>query len=117
MEEQQVTRVMTDDLIQLMIEKVVYETHPELVYVFGSYARGEAREESDLDLLIIEKMDFGPENNRWSEMKKIRRALSGFHIAKDILVFSMSEYDYWKEASNHIVAQAAKDGRLVYARS
>lgn len=108
---------ITEDIIQRMVEAVVRETHPEMVYIFGSYGRGDASEDSDVDLLIIENTEFGPKNNRWAELKRLRRALSRFHFAKDILVFSQKEYYYWKDASSHVVAQAAKTGRLIYARS
>jgi predicted nucleotidyltransferase len=109
--------VMTETTIREMVEAVVQETQPEMVYVFGSYAKNQAREDSDIDLLIIENEGFGPERSRWAEVKRIRRALSPFRIPKDILVFSKVEFDYWKGAPNHVVAQAAKDGRLAYARS
>ena len=108
---------ITEDTIQRMVETVVREAQPEMVYVFGSCGRGEAREESDVDLLIIVSPDFGPGRSRWTEVKRIRRALSQFRIPKDILVFSRGEFEYWKGASSHIVARAAKDGRLAYARS
>jgi predicted nucleotidyltransferase len=108
---------IADETIQRMVEAVVREAQPEMVYVFGSYARGQAREESDIDLLIVESADFGPGRSRWAELKRIRRALSGFRVPKDILVFSRGEFDYWKGASSHVIAQAAKEGRLIYARS
>ena len=109
--------MIADETIQRMVEVVVREARPEMVYVFGSYARGQAREDSDVDLLIIESAGFGPGRSRWAEVKRIRRALSGFRFPKDILVFSKDEYDYWKSASSHVIARAVKEGRLIYARS
>jgi len=108
--------IIADETIERMVETVVRETQPEMVYVFGSYARGQARQESDVDVLIIQAEDFGPEHSRWAEVKRIRRALSEFRFPKDILVFSKVEFDYWKGASSHVIAQAAKEGRLMYAR-
>ena len=107
---------ISEDTIQRMVEAIVREAQPEMVYIFGSYGRGDAREESDVDLLIIENTDFTPSHSRWAEIKRIRRALSEFRVSKDILVFSKAEFDYWKDASSHVVAQAARDGRLAYAR-
>jgi predicted nucleotidyltransferase len=108
---------IADDTIQRMVEAVVRETQPEMVYVFGSYARGKAHEESDVDLLIIESAEFGSGRSRWAEVKRIRRALSEFRVSKDILVVSKGEFDYWKGAPSHVIARAAKEGMLIYARS
>ena len=37
---------------ELIIKKVTQKVHPTLVGIFGSYARGEETENSDLDILI-----------------------------------------------------------------
>ena len=44
--------VYTMDEIAQRIRPVAEKYHLRAVYVFGSYARGEAREDSDVDLLI-----------------------------------------------------------------
>jgi uncharacterized protein len=107
---------VTEDTIQRMVDEIVREAQPEMVYVFGSYGRGDANQESDIDLLIVENAEFSPSHSRWTEIKRIRRALSKFQVSKDILVFSKSEFEYWKDARSHVVSQAARDGRLAYAR-
>ncbi len=88
-----------------------------MVYVFGSYGRGDANETSDLDILIVERDEFGEDHSRWSELKRIRKALSEFRVSKDIVVISVGEFEYWKGSSVHLVSHAIRDGRLLYARS
>jgi len=39
-----------------IIQKVIAVAKPRKVILFGSYARGEAEEDSDLDLLIVEDL-------------------------------------------------------------
>ncbi len=41
---------VTDDLLDQMIQAIVTEVDPEQVILFGSRARGDAREDSDVDL-------------------------------------------------------------------
>ncbi|MFP4250904.1 MAG: nucleotidyltransferase domain-containing protein, partial [Armatimonadota bacterium] len=50
------TRVEPADLpekVQEIIQKIVEGYDPEKIIVFGSYARGDWTEDSDLDLLVV----------------------------------------------------------------
>ena len=50
---------VTDAILDRMIRTIVDEVDPERVILFGSRARGDARPDSDIDLLIIEAEPFG----------------------------------------------------------
>lgn len=95
------------------LHDVVREVQPQALMLFGSHATGEARPDSDVDLLIVEA-PFGPDCDRRQEMTRIWRALVGFAVAKDILVYSREEIERWQGAPNHIIARALKEGRLLY---
>lgn len=103
--------------IEAMVRTIVDEVDPRRIYLFGSYARGDQTADSDIDLLIVEDREFGPERNRWSELKRIRRALRPFRVPKDILVYSQKEFETWKKSANHVVARAGREGKLLYDRS
>jgi uncharacterized protein len=47
-------------------------------------------------------------------MTRLWRALGGFAIAKDILVYSHDEVERWRSARNHVIARALQEGRLLY---
>jgi len=107
---------VSEQLIEEMVRTLVEEVGPRRIYLFGSHARGSQTSDSDIDLLIVEDEGFGPERKRWSELKRIRRALRPFRIPKDILVYSQEEFAAWEKSLNHIVARAAREGKLVYER-
>jgi predicted nucleotidyltransferase len=44
---------ITPELIDYVVAKIVQEVTPQRIILFGSYARDEATEHSDLDLFII----------------------------------------------------------------
>lgn len=108
--------VVTDKVIAEMVERIVAEVQPERVYLFGSRARGEAREDSDVDLLVVEREDFGPGRSRLREIQRISRALYSFRIPTDILLYSAGEYAEWKESRYHLVGHCEREGRLMYGR-
>ncbi len=108
---------LSEQLIEGMVRAIVKEVEPRRVYLFGSYARGSQTADSDIDLLVVEDQEFGPDRNRWSELQRIRKALKSFRIPKDILVYSRDEFEKWEDSVNHVVAHAVKEGRLLYERS
>lgn len=108
--------VVSKERLSEIVETMVREAYPERVYVFGSYGRGEAREDSDLDLLIVEREPFSPERSRRGEMARLSRLLAKFRVPKDVLVYSADEIDRWRESRNHVVAHAIREGKLLYER-
>ena len=65
--------------------------HPLEIIAFGSRARGEARPDSDLDLLVImPEQSFSPAERRDRRIM-IRRLLADMPFSKDILV---ADQDY-----------------------
>lgn len=103
-------------LLQRMTAAIVAEADPERVILFGSRARGEAGPDSDVDLIVIEAEPFGPDRDRRAEAVRLWRALAGFRVPKDILVYSRDEVDYWRDSLNHVLARALREGTVLYER-
>lgn len=100
-----------------MVDIIVREADPEAIILFGSRARGEAGADSDVDLLIIEREPFGPGRSRIREAARLYHALRYVPASKDLLVYSRDEFQRWKEALNHVVANAVREGRLLYGNA
>ncbi len=110
------TPQVTDSLLSDMVRAIVTEVDPEQVILFGSRARGDAREDSDVDLLVIESTPFGNGRSRRQEAVRLWRAVSGLGVAKDILVYSRDEVEHWRDSLNHVLARALREGRVLYER-
>ena len=107
---------VTDEVLDRMVRAVVEAVDPEQVILFGSRARGDAREESDVDLVVVESEPFGKTRSRRLEAVRLWRALSGFLVPKDILVYSRDEVALWRDSLNHVLAQALREGKVLYER-
>ena len=108
---------ITDSIIGQMVKALVEEADPEQVILFGSRARGDSREHSDVDLVVVEAEPFGPERSRHKEMLRLRRALRPFRVPVDVLVYSQEDVDYWRDSLNYVLARALREGRVMYERS
>ncbi len=105
-----------DDMLAEMVKAIVDEVDPVQIILFGSQAKGNAKPDSDVDLLVVEEQPFGPQRSRYKEIKRIRRSLSSYRVPKDILVYSQSEVDTWRNSINHIIARSLREGRVIYER-
>lgn len=103
-------------LLQQMVDTIVREASPEAIILFGSRARGDARPDSDIDLLIIETEPFSPQRSRRKEAARLYMALRGLAISKDILLYSRDEFEHWKNSINHVVGRALREGKVLHGR-
>lgn len=111
------TYTCDEQILQEMVNIIIAEVDPEQIILFGSRARGEARSDSDVDLLIIEREPFGKTRSRRKEAIRLWRALARFRIPKDILVYSHEEVEKWKGSINHAIARALREGRVLFGKS
>lgn len=92
------------------IDRIVHAYDPYLVILFGSQARGDAKPDSDVDLLVV----FDRYVDRRERQVEIARLLGNAPFSKDVLVASMS--DLPKAARGTAIAEAAHEGLVVYER-
>lgn len=104
-----------DKMIQEMVDTIVRVADPEQIILFGSHARGDARTDSDVDLLIVEREPFGLQRSRRKETARLYLALRKLPVAKDLLLYSRDEFEKFKHASHHIIGRAKREGKVLHA--
>ena len=78
--------------------------------MFGSYARGDATEDSDLDLMVIER----EVPNKFNEMVRLRQELRALRIPVDILVYSHNYVDEWGHLPGTALYWALHEGKVLH---
>jgi predicted nucleotidyltransferase len=74
--------------------------------VFGSQGRGDAREDSDLDLLVVEPVV----TDRFAEMARLSTLLGRRLIPADVVVMSRAAFEQQKAIVNTLAWRAAREG-------
>ncbi len=106
---------MEQETLQKLTDTIVDAVHPEQVILFGSHARGDWNRDSDVDLLVVESEPFGEHRSRHQEIVDLYRKLRWVDFSLDLLVYSQDEFEFWKQQRNHVIAEAAREGQVLYA--
>jgi uncharacterized protein len=102
--------MVSEQDLNRVVSRIVEFYQPEKVILLGSYAFGNADENSDLDLLLIKETDEHPLNRAAG----IRKALRDVLLPMDILVYSPSEILKDKERKFTFIYDVLKNGKILY---
>jgi predicted nucleotidyltransferase len=96
-----------------MVRRIVQGFHPDRIILFGSYAKGESTDDSDLDLLIVMPV----EGSRRQKTNEIDLALADRLVPLDLIVVTPDQFDQQKDVIGTIVREAIREGRVIYERA
>ena len=102
--------------IKRIVDIIVDALEPERIILFGSRATGDFQEGSDIDLLIVNSEPFDERRSKRKELARLWRLLASVPVAKDLLLYSQDEMDYWRDSLNHVAARALREGKVLYER-
>ncbi len=102
----------SDDLIGEIVRRIVDTAQPEKIILFGSRARGDARPNSDFDVLVI-KQSTEPSYRRDAPLYV---ALAGLPVEVEVLVYTPEEVAEWAQVPQAFVTTATREGKTIYER-
>ena len=103
--------IVSDREIQEFCDRLVKEFNPDKVILFGSYARGEQREWSDVDIMVV----MPHEGNGIDESVRIRtRVRPDFPL--DLLTYRLEDLERRYREHDPFVGHALDTGKVLYER-
>ena len=85
-------------------------TNAKSVFLFGSYSRNQAGENSDVDLLVIAESEL-PRHKR---SRQIHLMFKPYPFPMDILVYTPEEVEKESEFEISFISRALREGRKLY---
>jgi predicted nucleotidyltransferase len=101
------------ELLEEITRRIRDTTTPAKIILFGSYARGEADADSDLDLLVVVRDVRYPRR----ESTRIRRALRGLLVPIDVIVATPEQVERYRDSSGLVYRAALREGVVLYERA
>lgn len=98
--------------IREMAQRIAHASDPQKIILFGSYARGDATEQSDVDFLVIQETDL-PRPRR---SVPLYSALRNYPQAVDIVVYTPAEIEEYADLPASFVQRAQREGKVVYEK-
>jgi predicted nucleotidyltransferase len=101
-----------DAVVAEVVRRLVEVYRPEKVYLFGSAGRGDARADSDYDILLVTPDD-SPECLR--DGRRGYQAIADLPISVDLVVYTASGFYGRLPLKASLPATVVREGRLLHA--
>lgn len=102
-----------DSPLEKAIKIIIQVANPDKIILFGSRAKGDYKDESDYDLLVIKK-------NLKNQRKLVHKIYLGFKnigAPVDILAIDMDNFEKLKDDPYLIYREAYQKGKVIYEKS
>jgi predicted nucleotidyltransferase len=108
----EVFRMINNNQIIEIVDKIVNDYYPDKIILFGSYAHGDFTENSDLDFIIVKDTSI-PKHKRGLE---VRRLFYRLPIPMDFKIYT--NFEYANEIANQysFLYSALKGSKVLYER-
>jgi uncharacterized protein len=103
---------MSEDVVADIVRRIVEAAQPDRVILFGSRARGDARPDSDFDVLVIKES----EEPRYRRSVPLYVALADLPVEVEVMVYTPEEVEEWSQVPQAFVTTAVREGTAIYER-
>ena len=104
--------MISEDSLRQTVSRIANFIDAQKIILFGSYARGEATQNSDVDLLIIANSQLP----RFKRSRVLYKNLIPYPFSMDLVVYTPEEIEKDKKSPLSFVSTVLKEGKIVYER-
>lgn len=94
------------------IRRIIDVVDPKMIIVFGSVSRREARDDSDLDILVV----FDKIESERDLYAIIARQFVGLRLSFDLVIMSYDDFLRYRENEYSFTHEIISTGEVVYAQ-
>ncbi len=102
--------MVAESTIEEVVRRLCEAAGPARIILFGSQARGDAGEQSDVDLLVVQRDVL----DRHLEIVRLRDALRPLLIPFDIIVASQQQVADRGDVPGTVLHEALKEGKVLH---
>lgn len=103
--------VVSPQFLREIVDRLVRGLHPEQIYLFGSQAREQAGQDSDVDLLVIVSDSDLPRHRREALSYDL---LWGLTMPVDVIVLTRAEFQRASQVKTSLASTVRAEGRVLY---
>ncbi|MCU1283860.1 MAG: hypothetical protein JWO13_210 [Acidobacteriales bacterium] len=104
--------VIDEDLIREITDRIVNAFDPKRIVLFGSHARGDHRDDSDLDLMIEMESDL----DFYSRIPAVTEIFGLRKWPMDLFVYTPAEVERDRNVNGTMVNLIEREGKVLYAQ-
>ena len=106
--------MVTQAQIQAVADHIAREFKPQRIILFGSHARGETNENSDVDLFVEMQPVISHHQQAIAIRKSLWNAFKPWPFAMDIVIYKPEETEMWRFAPYSFAATVLREGKMLY---
>jgi predicted nucleotidyltransferase len=104
--------LIDEDLLEKITRRIVEAVHPNRIVLFGSRARGDHNQDSDIDLFI----EMESNEPRWLRRKQIDQLFPERWWPMDLYILTPEESQEWGDSLATILPSIKREGTVLYER-
>ena len=98
--------------VDVAINRIIEAVDPKMIIVFGSVARREARDNSDLDILVV----FDEVDSERVLYAVIARQFIGLKLPFDLVIMSYGDFLHYRDNVQSFTHEIVSTGKVVYSQ-
>jgi uncharacterized protein len=101
--------------LEIIIKVILAEIEPSQIILFGSYARGDQHELSDIDLMILTEENIS-RPQKLELIYKLQKAFLDLNYKIDLVLKNLGDYNKYKNYIGTINYSVSQKGKVLWTR-